>query len=146
MLSRTINAFAREFRGSDAQRLDPAYHLQEAADIQRFLVNQYQLAPAKGIESVPPVDPPEIDVVYPSWTANAPLAAGTEVGPRRNWAPGFAMTGVKAIGVGISEPVKIEVVGDVGAAGLRSPADRRLVLFPIRTCRRPAFVWFSLTA
>lgn len=119
MLSRMLNAFAREFRGSDAQRSDPAYHLGQAADLQRFLTSQYHLAPAKGTER-PPLDEPEpvVDVVYPAWRGDAPKGPGAEVGPRRNWAQAFALTGFKVIGSGLAaDPVRVALVSDSGPLG-----------------------------
>jgi hypothetical protein len=50
-LSRILNAFAGEFRGSDTQRQAASYWLQEAFDTQRFLTSQYHLAPNIGTES-----------------------------------------------------------------------------------------------
>jgi hypothetical protein len=47
-LDRVINRFANEHRGSDAQRTDPNYWLQQAFDTQEFHESQYLLAPSVG--------------------------------------------------------------------------------------------------
>ena len=47
---RVLSAFSREFRGSESQRAAPGYHLQHAADNQKFFTSQYLLAPNIGTQ------------------------------------------------------------------------------------------------
>lgn len=44
-----LHTWAREFRGSDSQRAESGYWLEQAFDFQGFLGRQYALAPARGI-------------------------------------------------------------------------------------------------
>lgn len=64
-LQRCMNIFIREFRGSDSQRADETYFLQEAFDFQKVITSQYHLAPNVGTFSE---DGLGIDLVYPEFT------------------------------------------------------------------------------
>lgn len=60
-LSRVVQAWLREFRGSTAQHEAKAeYHVEEAFDFERFFTTQYGLSPNIGVESGP-----DINAVYP---------------------------------------------------------------------------------
>jgi hypothetical protein len=119
MLKRALNAFVREFRGSDGQRGPDDYHLQEAFDCQRFFSEQYRLAPNYGVDEGPdPEGAPQIHAVYPFFTS----AGATDVGQRfkdqdgnttRTWHPGFVLDGWRAEVSLAAEPVSfvIEVGG-----------------------------------
>ncbi|HTG44811.1 MAG TPA: hypothetical protein VK633_09795, partial [Verrucomicrobiae bacterium] len=77
-LPRVLNAFAADFRGTEDERAAQTTWLQYAFDTERFLANQYHLAPAIGTE-----DGPDIDLEYPLFkkevTPGTTLASGTSL-------------------------------------------------------------------
>lgn len=112
MLSRMLNTFIREFRGSTTQRASPAYHLQSAFDFDWFFTHQYHLAPAKGVDD----GLGNVVVTYPSFSAVASIAAGGTLG-LRSWDAGFSMTGWKTLISGLLSAVTVEVLSGATVLG-----------------------------
>ena len=105
MLSRMLNTFVREFRGSVSQRSDPSYHLQEAFDFDWFFTHQYHLAPALGTDD----GSGNVVVAYPSFITTESKPAGSTLGSR-SWAPGFSLTGWKVLVRGLSREVHVSIL------------------------------------
>lgn len=110
MLARALNNFAREFRGSTAQRESTTYHLQHAFDFQRFYASQYHLAPARGDET-----DGSITANYPTAVLSANADAGAIVpwipgGGVYAWASGFLLTGALLVTDGLASSVTVELV------------------------------------
>lgn len=106
---RIFNAFCREFRGSDAQRSDPKYHLQQAADNQKFFLTQYPLAPNIGTRMGD-----FIAAAYPTFTLDGDYPSGTAFGfagggTAHNWAEGTVLTGGVAIASGLDHAITIKI-------------------------------------
>lgn len=94
-ISRMLNKFASEYRGSNAQRLVDGYHLQNAFDFQRFANKQYRLAPAVGTETEGLVS-----TTYPSVATTKNQSDGYELpwnigGTTKSWADGSVLAGYK---------------------------------------------------
>lgn len=105
MLSRMLNTFIREFRGSLTQQSVSTYHLQSAFDFDWFFTHQYHLAPAKGTDD----GSGNVSVVYPSFSVGASVAAGGTLGPR-SWTAGFSLTGWKVLVSGLAQEVQVTVL------------------------------------
>ena len=110
-LERVFNRFAAMFRGdaqgdaAEAQRDPPAPGNQAAFDVQRFMRNQYLLAPARGVEtgSDVVVTPPEqfsggvnLGHLFAPWTAE----------------DGCVIAGVYAEATGLIEDATLEILAD----------------------------------
>lgn len=105
MLSRMLNTFVREFRGSVTQRSVSTYHLQSAFDFDWFFTHQYHLAPAKGVDD----GSGNVVVTYPQFSTSSSISAGGTLGSR-SWASGFSLTGWKILVSGLQAEVQLTVL------------------------------------
>lgn len=104
-LSRTLNFYVNEFRGSDTNRALSDYFVEDYAfDFQRFFTRQYYLAPAYGVASG--YGDGSLDAVYTQFDFNSDTAAGygtTGGSDNYNIHSGFVCAGFIAIGDTLSE-------------------------------------------
>lgn len=95
-LPRVLNRFAGEFRGTEERRAaelaGKKVWLGEAFDIRRFLVGQYLLAPAAGVEQ--PGGQMTMDYQAQQLTGLTNMAAGTKFGPPIRVTPGFVIAAI----------------------------------------------------
>lgn len=94
-ISRMLNTFSREYRGSTAQRAEHNYHLGHAFDFHRFCTTQYRLAPAAGTETGGLVS-----ATYPSVDTTKNRAVGYDLpwnigGTSKSWASGTVLAGYR---------------------------------------------------
>jgi len=106
-----VNAFLKEFRGSDGQRAEAGYHLQQAFDFERFFATQYQLAPNKGTQD----GETSVEENYPIATFSASgvaddLATWNGGGTSKTWTSGFVLGGIFVKATGLQEPVTLEIL------------------------------------
>jgi hypothetical protein len=116
-IGRVIHAFCREFRGSDTQRAEPGYHIQESFNFDAFLRAQYFLAPQRGH-----LDGEGIMSDYRRFylpvTAGAVRDGATSA--VETWEPGYVLTHVyvRAEGMTGTGTVKVLVDGTTAATAL----------------------------
>ncbi len=106
-LDQTLHFWIREFRGSDAQRADPAYEVEDFGfDFQEFLTRQYPLAPARGT-----YDPESdaISTVYPTFSTTTSQAAGYQFPGSHTLAAGYVLAGFTAVATGLKKDCRVEI-------------------------------------
>ena len=136
-ISRMLNTFAREFRGSNAQRTVAEYHLQKAFDFQRFANKQYHLAPQVGTESGGLVS-----AYYPLASITIDADAGTKLGwntggTERAWHASGVLASGLIWGTNLRASVVVELVdeGEVLETFTVSPGDTPRLWFPAEPLR-----------
>lgn len=112
-LRRGINAYLKDYRGSDAQRADPEYNVEDSGfDFERFLNSQYFLSPNIGH-----LDGEELVPDYPLFTFSGAtsMAAGTLAvygggGTSHAYDEGYVLGGFFAQATGLQGACTIELL------------------------------------
>jgi hypothetical protein len=111
-LPRMLNAFAAEYRGSDAQRAVFDCWNDEAFDTQRFLTSQYHLAANIGTE-----EDGEVIPEYPLFVLSGQtfIASGTRATHSQSntdhhaWAEGFVLSAFFASATALRNPITLQI-------------------------------------
>ena len=113
-LNRALNAFAKDFRGTDFERAQKDYRIRKTGfDFQKFLTSHYFLAPNIGHMSGS-----DLIADYPTFTMGpaAFLAGGTQTATH-TYADGFCLCGVYLQAEGLMQTARVRVLSGTTIIG-----------------------------